>query len=259
MERWLLSAIALGLACLAGGCNVDPEHGPAYVHDLPRCDEQGRSAHALAQDCAFAFGGQGFSPSNWLHVRFSKPGAEASGGAVFVDFYSDRAETGVIHESNLKAYDYPFFSDVTGVSGYDVVIPVQRSDGRQLLSVWGTNFLDAYQHHSRAYVHLGDIPVGRILNLDGELFVETASGFKGPWSLRLYRARPSGIEPLGTALADGDSAHCQVNGAAALLKSLPEAKIQPICAVFSERRDYYDDYGQPGYFGSAPTSPTLTP
>jgi hypothetical protein len=250
MERRLLSAISLGLACLTGGCNVEPEPGPAYVHDLPRCDDQGRSAHTLAQDCAFAFGGQGFNPGNWLHVRFSKPGAQASGGAVVVDFYGGRAEPGVIRESNLKAYDYPFLRDVTGVSGYDVVVPVERSDGHQLLSVWGTNFLDDNQHHTRAYVHLGDIPVGRILNLDGELFVETASGFKGPWSLRLYRALPSGIEPLGTALAEGNGTRCQVSGEAAAL--LPDAKVKSICAVFSEQRDYYDDYGQPGHFGSTP-------
>jgi hypothetical protein len=207
-------------------------------------------AHAVTQDCAIAFAGMGFIPGNWLHVRFSNPGANASDGAVVIDFYGDRAEPGVICEDHLKAYDYPFLSDVTGVSGYDVVVPVERSDGRSMFSVWGTNFLDDSRRHTGAYVHLGDIPVGRIVNLDGGLFVATASSFKGPWDLRLYRARPSAIEFLGTALAKVDAAHCRVSGEAAPL--MPDAKVQSLCDIISEGRDYYDDYGQPGHFGSTP-------
>jgi hypothetical protein len=259
--RWRLAGTAcLVLAFLTvGACNspVPHEPGPDYIHDLPRCDDQGRLAHASAQDCTLVFGGIGFSPGTWLHVRFSKPGAEKADGAVTVDLYGDRAEPGVIRETGLKSYDYPFMTEVTGVSPYELVVPVQKADGRWLFSLWASDFLNDYEHHRGAYVHAGDIPVGRLLLLDpNKLLLETSSDFKGPWDLTVYRVKPSGIEPLGHAVAEGGPTTCSVTGdAAPLLKQSPDAAIQSICQVFSARRDYYDDYGQPGHFGSTANGP----
>ena len=162
----------------------------------------------------------------------------------------------MISEASLKAYDYPFLTDVDGVSGYDLAVPIRRTDGLWALSIWVTNFLDDHNHHTRAYNHAGYIPLGRFINLDGNLFAETTSGFKGPWALTLYRAKPSAIEPMGKAVAQPDAHKCIISGEAApLLKRLPSSSIESICLVFSAPRDYYDYYGQPGFHGSGSADP----
>lgn len=236
-----------GLVCvvLTGACNSPPrEPGPEYVHQLPRCDDQARLAHVLARDCTFVFGAADWGPGSWLHVRFTPSGSGVDAGAVAIDLYSDRTELAVISEKGVSAYDYPFMMDVTGEGGDDIFLPVERR-GRWLLSVWPSNFLDDYYHHSGAYTHAGEIPLGRVLHLDPNLFVETSSGFGGPWKLTLYRANQTAIEKLGDLVATGNSSRCKVTGASiALLGGTPAVQVQQICAWFATPRDYYDAYGQ---------------
>jgi hypothetical protein len=228
---------------------MDKEPGPAYVHDLPRCEDEARVAHVAVHDCTFVYGGFGFGPSSWLDVRFSPRGARPRAHTVVIDLYSpDRTELDIVTEKDVRGYDYPFLMDVTGEGGDDIFVPVARADGSRFFSVWLSDFLNDYYHHTGAYVHAGEIPLGRVLRLDGlgrNLFLETSSGFEGPWNLTLFRARPSGIEAVANLVADGDSKHCEVTGAGApLLKQLPVNQLLSICGWFSAPRDYYDKYGQ---------------
>lgn len=193
---------------LTAACGPEPvkEPGPESMHLLPQCEDAARLAHTAARDCTFVYGGIDLGPSNWLRVRFSPPGARPDGGAVVIDSYTpDRTELGVVRETGVVWSDYPFRIDVTGEGGDDVFVPLARADGRKVLSVWLSNFLDDYYHHTGVYRHAGEIPLGFVLHLDRNLFVDTASpGFKGPWSLTLFRADPSAITPLADLVADGD-------------------------------------------------------
>ena len=253
------SLAGLFLAASVGACFKAPqEPGPPYVQRLPRCEDQARLAEqargpeAPPSDCTFVFGGADWGPSSWLPVRFTPPMGSAD-GAVTIDYYSpDRTELSLVGVKGVKSFAYPFMTDVTGEGGDDIFVPVEGDDGHWRMSVWLSNFLDDYEHHTAAYVHAGEIPMGRVLEVDKNLFADTSSPFSGPWRLALYRAAPSAIVSVGDVVAKGDASHCRVTGTAAeALKSLTTIQVQNICGWLGSPRDYYDYYGLAGHVGAS--------
>ena len=113
-------------------------------------------------------------------------------GAVTIDYYSpDRTELSLVSAKGVKSFAYPFMTDVTGEGGDDIFVPVEGDDGHWRMSVWLSNFLDDYEHHTAAYVHAGEIPMGRVLEVDKNLFADVPSSF--------FQADPGSLATIGGA------------------------------------------------------------
>ncbi len=247
MKLGLCAGIVLGLlgcALLAGCVEVGKPYEPDNVRNLPRCEDQARLAHASARDCVFYVlnGVSGFQHAPAMQVRYAASHPGAGDGAVTIDLYSDNSQRDVVREAGLKGYDYPVFTDVSGKAG-DILVPLQRADKRWVLSVWvwTPTFLESQRRREDRWVHAGDIPLGRVLHLNEGFFLLTASDFKGPLRLTLYRAIQSRIDYVGSLTDEGASNDCHVTPEGVLASV--GSPLTNVCTPLGKPRDYGDCYG----------------